>query len=50
MQILIGTMTKERENAMMVAAKILAGPFDKIANEDLNMILEHGNLAGAFIC
>lgn len=35
---------------MMVAAKILAGPFDKIANEDLNTILEHGNVTGAFIC
>ena len=35
---------------MMVAAKILAGPFDKISNEDLNTILEHGNVAGGFIC
>ena len=35
---------------MMVAAKILTGPFYKIANEDLITIIEYGTVTGAFIC
>jgi hypothetical protein len=43
-------MTKGREEAMMIAAKILNGPFDKISQEDLETILDFGNVVGGFIC
>ena len=43
-------MNKERENRMLAAAKILSGPIDKIHSDDLDRILTHGNVQGAFIC
>jgi hypothetical protein len=43
-------MNKERENRMLAAAKILSGPINKIDSEDLDRILAHGNIQGAFIC
>ena len=43
-------MNKERETSMFLAAKILSGPIDKINPNDLDTMLEHGNVPGAFIC
>ena len=43
-------MNKERETAMLIAANILSGPIDKIPRNDLDAMLEHGNVRGAFIC
>ena len=43
-------MNTEREQRMMDAAKILSGPIDKIHSDDLDRILTHGNVQGAFIC
>ena len=43
-------MTKEREQRMMDAVKILSGPFYNIHSDDLDRILTHGIFQGAFIC
>lgn len=44
-------MTTERDKRMMEAALFLAkAPFDKIPTEELNLLLDHGNLIGGFIC
>ena len=44
-------MDKERETAMLVAAKLLAkAPVDGLSREDVNTMYVHGNIAGAFIC
>lgn len=43
-------MNKERETSMFLAAKILSGPINKINPNDLDTMLEHGNVQGAFVC
>ena len=43
-------MNKEREKSMFVAAKLLSCPIDKMDRKDLDTMLEHGNVPGAFIC
>ena len=43
-------MDKEREIAVLMAAAILSGPTDRIPRNDLDAMLEHGNVRGAFIC
>lgn len=44
-------MTTERDKRMMEAALFLAkAPYDKIPTEELNLLLDHGNLIGGFIC
>lgn len=43
-------MNKERETAVLMAASILNGPIDRIPRNDLDTMLEHGNIRGAFIC
>ena len=44
-------MTIERDKRMMEAALFLAkAPFYKIPTEELNLLLDHGNLIGGFIC
>lgn len=44
-------MTKEREQRMMIGAKILAGtPFNELPKDELDIMLNHGNIIGGFIC
>ena len=44
-------MTTERDKRMMEAALFLAkSPFDKLPTEELDLLLDHGNLIGGFIC
>lgn len=44
-------MDKDRETAMLIAAKLLAkAPVDGLSREDVNTMYVHGNIAGAFIC
>ena len=44
-------MTKEREQRMMIAAKILAGkPINELPKDELDIMLNHGNIIGGFIC
>ena len=44
-------MNTEREQRMMIAAKILAGaPFNELPQDELDIMLNHGNIVGGFIC
>ena len=44
-------MTKEREQRMMIGAKILAGtPINELPKDELDIMLNHGNIIGGFIC
>jgi hypothetical protein len=44
-------MDTERERRMLAGAKILAGtPFNEIPSEELEIMLNHGNIEGGFIC
>lgn len=44
-------MTPEREKLMLAGAKILAGtPFNELPEEELDIMLNHGNIIGGFIC
>lgn len=44
-------MNAEREQRMMIAAKILAGaPFNELPQDELDIMLNHGNIIGGFIC
>lgn len=40
-------MNAEREQRMMIAAKILAGtPFNELPQDELDIMLNHGNIIG----
>lgn len=44
-------MNTEREQRMMIAAKILAGnPINELPKDELDIMLNHGNIIGGFIC
>lgn len=44
-------MNAEREQRMMIAAKILAGaPFNELPQDELDIMLNHGTIIGGFIC
>lgn len=44
-------MNTEREQRMMIAAKILAGaPFNELPQDELDIMLNHGSIIGGFIC
>ena len=44
-------MTKEREQRMMIAAKILAGtPINELSEKEREVMMEHGTIVGSFIC
>ena len=44
-------MNAEREQRMMIAAKILAGtPFNELPQDELDIMINHGNIIGGFIC
>lgn len=44
-------MNAEREQRMMIAAKILAGkPINELPKDELDIMLNHGNIIGGFIC
>lgn len=44
-------MNTEREQRMMIAAKILAGkPINELSEKELDIMLNHGNIIGGFIC
>ena len=44
-------MTKEREQRMMIGAKILAGtPINELPKDELDIMLNHGYIIGGFIC
>ena len=44
-------MTKEREQRMMIGAKILAGtPINELPKDELDIMLNHGYIIGVFIC
>lgn len=44
-------MNNRREASMLIAANLLQkSPIDELAKEDLETMLKHGNIIGAFIC
>lgn len=44
-------MNAEREQRMMIAAKILAGkPINEFPQDELDIMLNHGSIVGGFIC